>query len=139
MTVSVNTHSNSSASASSSDMARSLFIRPSSSFSKYSSSDLSEIRRNLENGPDSVRVTCLKSLIVSLLNGEKELVESLLMTLIRFVLPLKDKLIKKLLLYLFENMKKTDSEGNLRQEFILVWYQNTIQVFTLLTCFYYNF
>lgn len=101
---------------------RSLYIRPSSTFPKLSSSDLSELRRTLEEGPDSARITSLKSLIVSLVNGEREMVEGLVMTLIRFVLPLKDKTIKKLLLLLFENMNKTDYEGNLKQEFILVWY-----------------
>lgn len=100
---------------------RSLYIRPSTSIPKVSTSDLTEIRRTLEEGPDAARISTLKSLLVALINGERELVEGLVMTLIRFVLPLKDKNIKKLLLLLFENMNKTDSEGNLKQEFILVW------------------
>ena len=100
---------------------RSIYLRPSTSHPKLTSSDLSDIRRTLEDGPDTARITTLKSLIVSLVNGEQELVEGLVMTLIRFVLPLKDKTIKKLLLLLFENMNKTDNEGNLKQEFILVW------------------
>lgn len=100
---------------------RSLYLRPSLSNPKLSTSDLSEIRRTLEEGPDSARIATLKSLVVSLVNGEREMVEGLVMTLIRFVLPLKDKIIKKLLLLLFENMNKTDQEGNLKQEFILVW------------------
>ena len=102
---------------------RSLYIRPSSAFPKLSTSESGEIRRTLEEGPDVARIITLKSLLVSLINGERELVEGLVMTLIRFVLPLKDKTIKKLLLLLFENMNKTDSEGNLKQEFILVWYE----------------
>jgi coatomer subunit beta len=101
---------------------RTLYIRPTSSLPKLTTSDSSELRRSLEEGPDSARLSALKSLIVAAVNGERELVEGLLMTLIRFVLPLKDKTIKKLLLLLFENMNKTDSEGNLKQEFILVWY-----------------
>jgi coatomer subunit beta len=100
---------------------RSLYIRPTPAIPKFNSSDATEVRRILEEGPDSARITTLKSLIVSLVNGEHELVEGLVMTLIRFVLPLKDKTLKKLLLLLFENMNKTDSEGNLKQEFILVW------------------
>lgn len=100
---------------------RSLYLRPSPSHPKLSTSDLSEIRRTLEEGPDVARIATLKSLIVSLVNGEHEMVEGLVMTLIRFVLPLKDKTVKKLLLLLFENMNKTDNEGNLKQEFILVW------------------
>lgn len=100
---------------------RTLFVRPSSASPKFVSADLNEIRKTLETGSDSARISAMKSLIVSLVNGERELVESLLMTLIRFILPLRNKSIKKLLLYLFENIPKTDSEGNLKQEFILVW------------------
>lgn len=100
---------------------RSLYLRSSPSHPKLSTSDLPEIRRTLEEGPDASRIATLKSLIVSLVSGEREMVEGLVMTLIRFVLPLKDKTVKKLLLLLFENMNKTDNEGNLKQEFILVW------------------
>ena len=100
---------------------RSLYLRPTSTHPKLTSSDSADLRRTLETGPDSARIAALKSLIVSLVNGEREVVEGLLMTLIRFVLPLKDKALKKLLLVLFENMGKTDFEGNLKQEFILVW------------------
>lgn len=100
---------------------RSLYLRPSPATPKLSTSDLSEVRRTLEEGPDPARIATLKSLLVSLVNGERELVEGLVMTLIRFVLPLKDKTVKKLLLLLFENMNKTDNEGNLKHEFILVW------------------
>lgn len=114
---------------------RSLYIRPSSSFPKLTTSDTSELRKTLEEGPDSARINTLKSLIVSLVNGERELVEGLVMTLIRFVLPLKDKSVKKLLLVLFENMNKTDSEGNLKQEFILVWYGSVCVGSFLIYCF----
>ncbi len=100
---------------------RSLYIRPSTSIPKLSAVDSTDIRRTLEEGPEAARISTLKSLLISLINGERELVEGLVMTLIRFVLPLKDKTVKKLLLLLFENMNKTDSEGNLKQEFILVW------------------
>lgn len=100
---------------------RSLYIRPTPTSPKLSASDATEIRRTLEEGPAPARLLVLNSLIVSLVNGERDLVEGLLMSLIRFVLPLKDKTVKKLLLLLFENMNKTDLEGNLKQEFILVW------------------
>lgn len=100
---------------------RTVYVRPSSASPKFVSADLNEVRKILENCSDSARISALESLIVSLVNGERELVESLLMTLIRFILPLRNKTLKKLLLYLFENIPKTDSEGNLKQEFILVW------------------
>ena len=53
-----------------------------------------------------------------LLNGEK--MPSILMTIIRFVLPLQDHTIKKLLLIFWEIVPKTGSDGKLLQEMILV-------------------
>lgn len=107
---------------------RSLYVRPSSASPAASTADLMDIRKTLENGPDAARITTLQSLVLALVNGERELVDGLLMTFIRFILPLKNKPIKKLLLYLFENMTKTDAEGNLKQEFILVWYGVCVRV-----------
>lgn len=103
-----------------SDM-RTVFVRPSAAIPKQTTADLNELRKILETGSDSARISAMKSVILSLVNGEKDLAEALLMTLIRFILPLRNKTLKKLLLYLFENIPKTDSEGNLKQEFILVW------------------
>lgn len=100
---------------------RSLYLRPTATCPKLNTTAASELRRTIEEGPASARLLALNSLIVSLVNGERDLVEGLLMSLIRFVLPLKDKTVKRVLLLLFENMNKTDSEGNLKQEFILVW------------------
>lgn len=100
---------------------RSLYLRPTATCPKLNTTDASELRRTIEEGPAPARLLALNSLIVSLVNGERDLVEGLLMSLIRFVLPLKDKTVKRVLLLLFENMNKTDSEGNLKQEFILVW------------------
>lgn len=53
-----------------------------------------------------------------ILNGEK--LPGLLMTIIRFVLPLQDHTIKKLLLIFWEIVPKTTSDGKLLQEMILV-------------------
>jgi hypothetical protein len=101
---------------------RTLYVRPSTAaFPRLTSADLSEVRKTLESGPDAARIATLQALIMAAVNGERELMNGLLMTLIRFVLPLKDKAIKKLLLLLFENIVKVDSDGNLKQEFILVW------------------
>ena len=82
--------------------------------------DVAETRTVLEEGPDGARITALHGLVVAGANGERQLLEALLMPLIRFVLPRRDKTLKRLLLLLFENMDKTDAEGALRQEFILV-------------------
>ncbi|OXB80514.1 UNVERIFIED_CONTAM: hypothetical protein H355_016304 [Colinus virginianus] len=53
-----------------------------------------------------------------ILNGEK--LPGLLMTIIRFVLPLQDHTIKKLLLVFWEIVPKTTPDGRLLQEMILV-------------------
>lgn len=53
-----------------------------------------------------------------ILNGEK--LPGLLMTIIRFVLPLQDHTIKKLLLVFWEIVPKTTPDGKLLQEMILV-------------------
>ena len=53
-----------------------------------------------------------------ILNGEK--LTGLLMTIIRFVLPLQDHTIKKLLLVFWEIVPKTTPDGKLLQEMILV-------------------
>lgn len=52
------------------------------------------------------------------MNGEK--FPTILMTIIRFVLPLQDHTIKKLLLIFWEIVPKTTSDGKLMQEMILV-------------------
>ena len=44
------------------------------------------------------------------------------MPIIQFVLPSKDKRIKKLLPFYWEVCPKYDEAGKLRQEMILVWY-----------------
>jgi coatomer subunit beta len=47
---------------------------------------------------------------------------SLLMHIIRFVMPSKSKQLKKLLYLYYEICPKLDSSGKLKQEMILVWY-----------------
>ena len=46
---------------------------------------------------------------------------TLLMPIIQFVLPSKDKRIKKLLHFYWEVCPKLDESGKLKQEMILVW------------------
>lgn len=60
----------------------------------------------------------MKKVIIMILNGEK--LPGLLMTIIRFVLPLQDHTIKKLLLVFWEIVPKTTPDGKLLQEMILV-------------------
>jgi coatomer subunit beta len=54
-----------------------------------------------------------------MLNGDPQ--SGLLMHIIRFVMPSKSKPLKKLMYFFFEVCPKHDSQGKLRQEWILVW------------------
>ena len=60
----------------------------------------------------------LKRVITMILNGEK--MQTILMTVIRFVMPLKDHTIKKLLLVFWEVVPKYNPDGKMLHEFILV-------------------
>ena len=53
-----------------------------------------------------------------ILNGEK--MQSLLMIVMRFVMPLQDHMIKKLLLVFWEVVPKYNAEGKMLHEMILV-------------------
>lgn len=64
------------------------------------------------------KTEALKKVIIMILNGEK--LPGLLMTIIRFVLPLQDHTIKKLLLVFWEIVPKTTPDGRLLHEMILV-------------------
>lgn len=72
----------------------------------------------LEKGDVKSKTEALKKVIIMILNGEK--LPGLLMTIIRFVLPLQDHTIKKLLLVFWEIVPKTTPDGRLLQEMILV-------------------
>lgn len=104
-----------------------FYIRDSFSSSSTSptasgqSIDLAEVKRNIENGDDAKRISSMQSILSAMVNGDLE-VHSMLMHIIRFIVPSKNKTLKKLLLLYLENVNKLDSDGKLRQEMILVWY-----------------
>ena len=77
-----------------------------------------ELRSNLQSQNDEVKLETLRAIIVSTLNGEPH--ASLLMPIIQYVLPSKDKNIKKMLQFYWEVCPKFDAEGKLKQEMILV-------------------
>lgn len=77
-----------------------------------------QLKQDLEKGDINVKIETLKKVIQLLLNGER--LSGLLMTIIRFVLPLQNHTIKKLLLIFWEIVPKTSSDGKLLQEMILV-------------------
>ncbi|XP_033629126.1 coatomer subunit beta-like [Asterias rubens] len=72
----------------------------------------------IENGDTKARTDALKNLIYMILNGEK--MPGMLMSVIRFLLPMQDHTIKKLLLIFWEIVPKTHPDGKLLQEMILV-------------------
>lgn len=86
-----------------------------------------------------MKIEALKKTINMILAGEK--LPNLLMIIIRFVLPLQDHTIKKLLLIFWEIVPKTTPDGKLLQEMILVCdaYRKVIKNFVLqvvmLICF----
>ena len=77
-----------------------------------------QLKSDLEKGDLKVKTEALKKTIYMILNGEK--IQGLLMTIIRFVLPSQDHMIKKLLLIFWEIVPKTYPDGKLMQEMILV-------------------
>ncbi|PNI79193.1 COPB1 isoform 6, partial [Pan troglodytes] len=76
------------------------------------------LKNDLEKGDVKSKTEALKKVIIMILNGEK--LPGLLMTIIRFVLPLQDHTIKKLLLVFWEIVPKTTLDGRLLHEMILV-------------------
>ena len=73
---------------------------------------------SLEKGDLRIKTEALKRVIQQILNGEK--MPSLLMVIIKFLMPLDDHTIKKLLLIFWEIVPKTGQDGKLLQEMILV-------------------
>ena len=71
-----------------------------------------------EKGDVKTKTDALKKTIQMILNGEK--MPSLLMTIIRFVMPLQDHTVKKLLLIFWEVVPKYTPDGKMLHEFILV-------------------
>jgi len=79
---------------------------------------VNELRKHLEAGTIQEKIEALKRVILLMLNGEN--LSQLLMTIIRFVLPIDDHTLKKLLLLYFEIVDKTSADGKLLSEMILV-------------------
>ncbi|KAI7904104.1 adaptin N terminal region-domain-containing protein [Cokeromyces recurvatus] len=79
---------------------------------------LQEFQRAFEKGSDETRIETMKKLLVIMLNGDP--MEKLLLHVIRFVLPSRNKQLKKLLQFYWEICPKTKPDGKLKDEFILV-------------------
>ncbi|POR39006.1 Coatomer subunit beta [Tolypocladium paradoxum] len=78
----------------------------------------SDLRNQLEKGSDETKVETMKRILTIMLNGDP--MPTLLMHIIRFVMPSKHKALKKLLYFYYEICPKLDSTGKLKQEMILV-------------------
>ena len=81
---------------------------------------VSDLRTQLEKGNDETKVETMKRILTIMLNGDP--MPTLLMHIIRFVMPSKHKPLKKLLYFYYEICPKLDAGGKLKQEMILVWY-----------------
>ncbi|KAI5118575.1 hypothetical protein M0805_004191 [Coniferiporia weirii] len=77
-----------------------------------------ELRSALEKGSDEVKIETLRKIIVSTINGNSQ--PQLLMPIIQYVLPSRNKQLKKLLHFYWEVCPKYDENGKLKQEMILV-------------------
>ncbi|KAJ2846421.1 coatomer subunit beta [Coemansia brasiliensis] len=80
--------------------------------------NLQTLKRNLERGTDQIKAEALQQVITAAVQGETH--EQLLMHIIRFVMPTRDKALKKLLLLYWEICPMYDSDGKLKQETILI-------------------
>jgi len=87
-------------------------------YDKAQPPQVAELKKQLENGQLEDKIEALKNVILLMMNGEN--LNSLLMTIIRFVMPIDDKTIKKLLLLFWEITDKTSADGKLLHEMILV-------------------
>lgn len=78
------------------------------------------LKKALEDASIETKIDALKKTILLMLSGEPA--TQLIMPIIRFVLPSKDRTIKKLLLLYWEVVDKKAADGKLLHEMILVWY-----------------
>ncbi|KAL1955136.1 hypothetical protein VTO42DRAFT_9000 [Malbranchea cinnamomea] len=77
-----------------------------------------ELKMQLEKGTDESKMETMRKILTIMLNGDP--MPQLLMHIIRFVMPSKNKPLKKLLYFYYEICPKLDSNGKLKQEMILV-------------------
>jgi coatomer subunit beta len=90
-------------------------------------STIQDLKKALEHGRDEQKIETMKKIITLMINGDP--CSQLLMHVIRFVTPSRDKRLKKLLLNYWEVCPKTNPDGKLKQEMILVcnYYKNDLQ------------
>lgn len=79
---------------------------------------VASFQKALEKGNDDDKIDTMKEILVTMLEGNP--LPELLMHIIRFVMPSRDKRLKKLLYFYWEIVPKLNEEGKLRHEMILV-------------------
>lgn len=77
-----------------------------------------ELKEALDKGDVAAKIDALKKMIVLQLNGESQ--NHLIMSVIKFCVPQDDHTLKKLLIYFWEVVEKTDATGKLLPEMILL-------------------
>ncbi|EIW71578.1 hypothetical protein TREMEDRAFT_71204 [Tremella mesenterica DSM 1558] len=77
-----------------------------------------DLRNALQKGSDEVKLETVKRIIIGTLNGHSY--PQLLMPIIQYVMPSRNKQIKKMLHFYWEICPKLDDNGKLKQEMILV-------------------
>jgi len=83
-----------------------------------------DLKTALENGRDDQKIETMKKVLTIMLNGDS--MPGLLMHVIRFVTPSKNKTLKKLALLYWEICPKLQANGKLKQEMVLVWFVSRI-------------
>lgn len=83
-----------------------------------SKTSVSELKTLLEKSKDEVKILAMKRIITAVLNGDP--MPELLMHIIRFIMPSRNKELKKLLYFYWEVCPKLDNLGKMRHEMILV-------------------
>ncbi|KAI0307627.1 coatomer beta subunit [Multifurca ochricompacta] len=77
-----------------------------------------DLRNALQKGSDEVKIDTLRKIIVLTINGNVQ--PQLLMPIIQYCMPSRNKHLKKLLHFYWEVCPKHDENGKLKQEMILV-------------------
>lgn len=77
-----------------------------------------EFKNQLEKGDDESKIMTMRQMLITMLNSDT--MPELLMHVIRYVMPSKNKELKKLLYFYWEICDKYDQDGKLRHEMILV-------------------
>ena len=91
-------------------------------FASPSQFDFEKCKKDLESQDTTLKTKALQSCIIAIGNNDEDsvLARSLLVSVIRYAMPSKDKVLKKLVLLYLENIRKCEPDGQLKSEMILV-------------------